>query len=303
MDTVSAGSRANSMRRGGPQSYAFLMMTQLPDRSAFCDEFSHQPLAGVRLKVSRALEHLLTLDNEIDQYRNRETYTIVREIDRGDPRLRYSYWLKEVPPAHLSVVIGDVVGNLRAALDHLAWALVLVSGGTPSTGRPATQFPILQSRTTGSGKLRKAEIAGGVDLKVQSLVEELQPYQRVSDPEAHPLAVLNELVNIDKHRTLHVASMKSRDTEVFLVNGSGTRIAGAGPKEPVGHGDVLAVFPLSYEEYVMADPNLSLEVSGLSYIALRDPGPWGTKPVTLLLEDLLNYVSDQVVARFECFFN
>lgn len=44
----------------------------------------------------------------------------------------------EAPPLKWGVLIGDVVHNLRSALDHLAWQLVLRNGGESSW---RTQFP------------------------------------------------------------------------------------------------------------------------------------------------------------------
>jgi hypothetical protein len=43
------------------------------------------------------------------------------------------------PPLRLGVMFGDCVQNLRSALDHLAWQVTLLDGGTPGD---STQFPI-----------------------------------------------------------------------------------------------------------------------------------------------------------------
>lgn len=277
-------------------------MTQLADPCDFPDESAGQPLDGVRLKLSRAMEHLLRLDDEIDEYRAREPFKVLREVDPGDARLRFGFFLTELPPAHLSVVIGDIVNNLRSSLDHLAWQLVIANGGTPQTSPPTTQFPLHRSRTTSSGKLRKIEIAGGVAPKALAAVESLQPYHRVQDPGKHPLALLAELSNIDKHRTLHTASMGNKDIEVTLVRENGERIRATAAEGPVRHGDVLAIFPLTFDDLHPLLDELTIEIRGSTFVSLRDPGPWGDQPVTLLLEGLLNYLRDSVVSRFERFF-
>ncbi len=257
---------------------------------------------GVRLKLSRAMEHLLRLDDEIDEYRGRKPFTVLREVDPGDARLRFGFFLTELPPAHLSVVIGDIVNNLRSSLDHLAWQLVIANGGTPRTSPPTTQFPLHGSRTMSNGKLRKIEVAGGVAPKALAVVESLQPYHRVQDPGKHPLALLAELSNIDKHRTLHTATMGNRDIEVTLVRDDGERIKGIAAEGPVRHRDVVAIFPFTFDDLHPILAELSIEIRGSNFISLRDPGPWGDQPVTLLLEGLLNYVTDSVVSRFERFF-
>ena len=38
-----------------------------------------------------------------------------------------------------SLILGDLLHNLRSALDHLAWQLVVDGGGTPSQD---TNFPV-----------------------------------------------------------------------------------------------------------------------------------------------------------------
>lgn len=277
-------------------------MTKLAERSEFPDESAGHPLDGVRLKLSRAMEHLLKLDDDIDDYRGRQPFKVIREVDPGDTRLRFGFFLTELPPAHLSVVIGDVVSNLRSSLDHLAWQLVIASRGTPRTEPPMTQFPLYRSRTTGTGKLRRIEIAGGVAPKALSVVESVQPYHRVQDSEKHPLALLAELSNIDKHRTLHTTSMGNKDIEVTLVRDNGQRIKGTVAKGPVRHRDVVAVFPFTFEDVHPVCGELSVETRGSNFISLREPGPWGDEPVTLLLERLLNYVKDLVVPKFQEFF-
>lgn len=45
-------------------------------------------------------------------------------------------------PLTFSAIIGDVLYDLRSALDHLAWQLVIANGGTPNRD---TAFPIYSS--------------------------------------------------------------------------------------------------------------------------------------------------------------
>ena len=277
-------------------------MTKLADPSEFPDESAGNPLDGVRLKLARAMEHLLKLDDEIHEYRVREPFRVLREVDSRDARLRYGFFLTELPPAHLSVVIGDVVNNVRSSLDHLAWQLVLANGGTPRIDPPSTNFPVHRTRTTATGKVRKVYIAGGVAPKALSVVESLQPYHRVRDPEKHPLAPLAELSNIDKHRTLHTASMGNRDMEVTLVRDNGERIKGTAATGHVRHRDVVAIFPFTLDDIRPVLGELSTEIRGSNFISINDAGPWGDEPVTILLEGLLNYVKDLVVPKFEIFF-
>src|SRR5262245_15024560 len=101
------------------------------------------PLDGARLKVVRAQEHLESLKDESRGYLDGHPYKIITEeihdpqgfpsmqaiLPDGSPKLT-KYWkftpeVHTLPPLRLSALIGDVVGNLRAALDYIVWQLAL----------------------------------------------------------------------------------------------------------------------------------------------------------------------------------
>jgi hypothetical protein len=64
----------------------------------------------------------------------------VRKVWDAD-RHRYEFvpMLHRSPPLRLGVILGDMVHNLRSALDHLVWQAVLRNGGRPNRSH---QFPI-----------------------------------------------------------------------------------------------------------------------------------------------------------------
>ena len=63
------------------------------------------PLDGLRLKLARAEEHLRALDDEVRHYLEGDFYTLVR--DDGAPSSVFHLWIKEQPPARLSILLGD----------------------------------------------------------------------------------------------------------------------------------------------------------------------------------------------------
>ena len=103
------------------------------------------PLMGaqreIRLKLSRAEKHLCDLDAAIRFFCESKPYRIsvkphpVAEIDY----VRLFVESVTPVPAEIGLIIGDAVHNLRSALDHLAFQLVLANGKTPVT---TTEFPI-----------------------------------------------------------------------------------------------------------------------------------------------------------------
>ena len=111
-----------------------------------------------------------------------------------------------------SLDVGEIAYGLRSALDHLAWQLVLLDGGTP--GR-STAFPVMTTpRSDKEGRpvypdlvppLRRTDIRRAID--------EHQPYRLAVHGEQYEdvaprslLWMLNELCNIDKHRQVLVVA-------------------------------------------------------------------------------------------------
>jgi len=109
-------------------------------------------------------------------------------------------------PLTFSVVGGDVVQNLRSALDYLVWQLVLIDGEKPGTH---TAFPIYTSKSKFDKRVRnppknRPSPLAGIEPKGEkwTLLEGFQPYEREEPPEIDPLAILASFSNRDKHRGL-----------------------------------------------------------------------------------------------------
>ncbi len=140
----------------------------------------------VRAKVERAKQHLHSLEEQLLPYRNKTTVVAYRGGGTANvPVLSFN----------ILTTAGDVVHNLRTALDHLAHQLVLV--GSPE-GTPPRQieFPILDSKE--DYEKRKASKTRGMRADAVQAIDELKPYK-----DGNPvLWRLRELDNIDKHRRI-----------------------------------------------------------------------------------------------------
>lgn len=127
------------------------------------------------------------------------------------------------PPAidpDWALIVGDCLTNLRAALDHLAWQLVLRFGEGPPNKH--TFFPIYESRLNEKGNPRTVTITPGLDSPdVLRLLESVQPFNS-SVPDEDNLRALSRLVNIDKHRLLltHICTLDP-DNMWWGSNGGG----------------------------------------------------------------------------------
>jgi hypothetical protein len=117
------------------------------------------------------------------------------------------------PSFALSTVLGDVLGNYRATLDHLAWALVHESGGeVRNPGQ--VHFPIHSESTNFVGQLPRR--LPGVDPIALSIIERYQPFRVGVQASRHPMQLLNSWVNTDKHQIVTLAAAVSTEINVTI---------------------------------------------------------------------------------------
>jgi len=148
------------------------------------------------------------------------------------------------------LVLGDAIHNLRSALDHLAWQLVIANGGTPHDGMGGTQFPVVE-------KPKQIAISGGIDAQALQIIDDVQPYHGTSD--GQNLLLLNKLDIMDKHHFAIVTAMVAGNWGRVVDPRFPTIIEKGRPNPTVGvkAGDEAAWFvyatPLNNP-----DPNLNL---------------------------------------------
>lgn len=172
------------------------------------------------LKLFRAHQHLKELDREAVSWIKHHLKTAVAERDPDDSDYFIIKVTADSPPNYpFGVLIGDCVHNMRCSLDHLAFALASAhTRPLPDTIAEQSEFPIFgdESRkgVLGSGPalfrdngLRKI---AGIDPAAQKVIDGLQPYHRGKDFRAHPLWLLHDLANIDKHRLVHTSAAAVR---------------------------------------------------------------------------------------------
>ena len=156
-------------------------------------------LIGAYAKLDRADEHFQSLEREIQGFIQANTDAARAKLQNIDGQMFYVMEAHEIQPVPVRVglVLGDAIHNLRAALDHTIWQLVLLHGEQPDTGN---QFPIFTYPPTKSLDKWERNVRGitGPDL---ALIEYVQPHRR-DDPSTHPLTVLSDLSNTDKHRLI-----------------------------------------------------------------------------------------------------
>ncbi|WP_157171951.1 hypothetical protein [Nocardia higoensis] len=93
------------------------------------------------------------------------------------------------------------MANLRAALDHALFGHITARHSLPEEQQRAIQFPIVVDASKWPSKDR--QYLPLVDSAVWAHIYTKQPFH-AADPHSGGLHILNDLVNRDKHRTLHV---------------------------------------------------------------------------------------------------
>jgi len=180
------------------------------------------PLDGCWLKVERANVHLGFLHQRVQSFLDNDPYPYraYRDPETGEIIL-YAEPVQEPPMLEWSGIIGDIVHNLRSALDHLLWQLTLANGHTPPAVIPRKRnapggkwrdisFPIHLAPypVDHLGNLipwvraKEPKSLWGIGPSLRADLQRLQPFNHGQDAPKKPLAVLDELWNTDKHRHL-----------------------------------------------------------------------------------------------------
>ena len=170
-------------------------------------------LSGVRAKLRRADELREGHDALFETFLETHPYSIDFDFEPETGWHTFRWKVTGEPPLEdLALIFSDILGNLRSTLDYLVWQLVLVGGRKP--GRK-TSFPIVKREkdwaVQGEAALR------GVPEEWAQLIEAMQPFHRLERPDLHPLAILEHVNNLTKHRFLPAAVLTA-DTFSFLIN-------------------------------------------------------------------------------------
>lgn len=252
-------------------------------------------LSGVDAKIEWSKAHLAALTQAIEDTLKTHPYRFAGEMDPETGK--YVLSVHDLPPTDptWSLRVGDVVHNLRSALDHLAWQLVILDGGTPYK---KTQFPIRKSPLK-DGQPSPTQLQPAISNQaILDALEAVQPYRRPGTESADyrhdALWRLHRLDIIDKHRlllvvraTLDVGGMwwgwwgeHDHPSKVWLN------------MAPLSEGDVVARFDnRGHEPPPEWDPHADISIV-LNETPTLDLGHFS---VVRVLESLLVWVEDYVV--------
>lgn len=193
----------------------------------------------------------------------------------------------------ISLAAADCLVNVRACLDHFIGQIAETRG----VGVTKQAFPIADrlddfNESIGKGLLK------GVPFEAISIVESHQPYDRTTGMrvDAHPLFVLRELTNTDKHRAVYFASPDVRDLEVTVTAQTETAtITAVGPFRPGEPAKLIGTLP-----FLPRGDSITFVIRGVNRITFEE-FPVRGQVVTKVLTEIIDYVEQRVLPPLEGF--
>jgi len=251
-----------------------------------------QPLNSARLKIHRANIHIGNLKRSIGRSFNPQYTIIEKPVSKGifqgaklvdvdiDPSLKADSW---------GLIIGDIVTNLRASLDHIAWELAMLhirqTGGkklTPSQAR-TVQFPLYDDPSAMTDRRRGVRALQYVLPQAHTEIKHFQPYNRRNWPELRLLRDLELLSNADKHRLVTPTNIRAKIR--LTPNDEG----------------IVAILNKHRNSQFIADIGTNLKPN-ITYIIAVYPRdilhPMDIEELTLIH----NFIRDEVIPAFTSFF-
>lgn len=151
-----------------------------------------KPFDHSRIKLKRARANIGELQNEILAYLKRQPFYLVVQPAPNDSK-EWVVRVREEVPVEFSAIIGDVLHNLRAALDLMAVQLVRLNHASDDD----VYFPFSKSAARFDDALRSRNMHRASPEAV-ALLRALKPYPGGNDT----LRDLHDLDIMDKHQAL-----------------------------------------------------------------------------------------------------
>jgi hypothetical protein len=250
-------------------------------------------ITSCRAKLVRAEVHrdaLYTLDRTMDQVEC-PTLGIKFNADTGE----HVIYVSRMPDyssafTQASLILGDAVHNLRATLDHLIYALADWNTAGSIQHPYRTQFPICDTPSDFNAASKR--YLREVHSNHVAVIERFQTYHAVDllPGKLHPLALLRDLSDVDKHRLLNVVVIPTR---AYVVNFDLIGLA-----DRLGQARLVKWAELGAEvnRYVLRERLPDMEVIG--HIPASVSLPEIGQPLRFTLRTLEQYIA-QIIEAFE----
>ena len=156
-------------------------------------DYLRHPLDGCFERVRRADEHLAELQREIAIVFEKQAYAVPFDLDPKPPHRAINVCLPQETffGMRIGTLTGEILYNLRTALDYLIFELAKLDSGVEQSG---TQFPIMDAPQDFAGRGTTVFLKG-INATHVACIERLQPYNGCNWTRR-----LRDFSNADKHR-------------------------------------------------------------------------------------------------------
>jgi hypothetical protein len=258
-------------------------------------------LKSAKAKLVRATKHLRVIKKCIAAYSRTKPHVLVRK-SKGKKKLN----IPKPPPVEISILAGEMIYQMRSALDHLAFELIKRNPNVATIDpewEEHTQFP-LRTRRHKRGIARKSDFSRdlpGISDAAFAIIESMQPYHGVGAVN-NALRFLGCLSNIDKHR--HLNLLRPRIVQFESVRYP-SGLSGRGHETLDRGAEVYPAFPQRpLTGAIDAQPEKPMYVKRhyralVAFNERRYLGEATKLPVEYLLELVLQQIQTFVVPAFE----
>jgi hypothetical protein len=254
-------------------------------------------LESAKLKLGRVPKYIDAIEASIRTYAAGATHEFVTDAD-GKQKIN----IISQPPPEISVLSGEVVYQIRSALDHLVFDLVKLNPGVVSIDPlwdEHCEFPLWISAPRGAtpplDQNHFKRCLPGISAQAFEFIESMQPYYPSGAPNTW-FRFLAKLSNIDKHRHLNLTTTRIRKNELVSLDSG----AGHGSFAVLDHGTELEAiigndYPMGRAVEVKRSfaPLVTFDESTL--------GAASSLPVEYVLQQCAYTVNSMIVPAFEKF--
>jgi hypothetical protein len=151
--------------------------------------------SGSKLKVKRADQHILELQAVIGSFLKTDFYRLFIEVDPNDGSNLVRFEATKDMPWEVPLIIGDIVHNLRSALDLMTCEIVTMAGKEVDW---TINFLIRDDRDKLVAAINDRKIKAAPKPIIDLIIDTIKPYKGGNDE----LCAINDIDIMDKHKLI-----------------------------------------------------------------------------------------------------
>lgn len=247
-------------------------------------------------KFARALEHFEAYNLAAAAFVESVEHNVMIKVNPGTGARWIVMWESDqYPPLRLATIVGDVLFNLRSALDNLVCGLA--RSVDTFTACRKLEFPICTTPDLFDVAVNRRKRLTGLPDHAVRAIEAVQPFQTPSTVEIHPLWLLHELNNLDKHQSVHISIGATQRCRVIIFNEREEELHTVELPSTINLGPVHVDLPSDLPD------NIHASASGTFVLSFRGYEQLAERSIHEVLATCIRYVELQVLDTMRPFFH